>query len=130
MNWLIDELTSSEYSKYQELSWSARLQNPDIGFSAENISSSFHADPELWCHDCEKCVIMREKLMDDRCDGDEDMTWLTDLSDCKIGKLLPGQKLMGDIDTLGWAVLKGYTATKKEDIVTLLKEKKSSEGED
>ena len=70
---------------------------------------TFHADPKLWCDkNCCRCRPVAEKLMAKRCGGEDEMVWRCNKSPHAISKLEAGTHLMGDIDSLGWVVLKGH----------------------
>ena len=57
-----------------------------------------------WCElDCDNCVNVRLSLVDHRCD--HDMVWKHNK---EVDMMLPSEYVMGDLNTLGWAIVKGF----------------------
>ena len=57
--------------------------------------------------------------------GGEDMVWKVDMSYCKFSVLKPGYHVMGDVNILGWVVLK-CTSVDLKDVVDCVSEKKAN----
>ena len=66
------------------------------------------------CFGCDLCDRASSLLKSDRCQGDDDMVWKADISDYKISELKPGDYVMGNIRSLGWAVLKCSGASEED----------------
>ena len=65
---------------------------------------------------------MKYKLTAERCDGDDEMMRKCHKSDSAISKLKDGTRLMVDISTLGWVVLKSSVPSCDKNKLQLLAE--------
>ena len=62
-----------------------------------------------WCNNkCDPCKSFHEILKYQRCNNQDEMVWTTKMSTSQINLLPPGGFIMGDIDYLGWAVIKSF----------------------
>ena len=61
-----------------------------------------------WCQisSCDKCKTVREAFADDS--RFYKNVWRTSRIPEKLENLLPGSYVMGDLNTLGWVVLKAF----------------------
>ena len=69
---------------------------------------TYPALPHLWCNDdCEPCKKIRSTIIDVRCDCEANCRWICPKSIHHINIMNDGAHIMGNLDTLGWAVIKG-----------------------
>ena len=84
---------------------------------------TYPVNPTSWCSGCADCDSMKEKLKEERCNGEKDMVWKSKMSDAAIFAMSPGKCVMGGVDMLGWAVLRAHDPV-LPDVVKLAKEMK------
>ena len=72
-----------------------------------------------WCKmECEECKNVMKDLKEYRCDGNH--VWKYNSED-SVDKMYHGQYIMGDIETLGWVIVRGYNC-EGEDLVGFVKD--------
>ena len=83
------------------------------------ISQTHHAIMQFWCDEsCDVCGDIHKKLKDDFCSGSDDMVWRFPKNTYDLEDLDPGHVVMGDIPTLGWAVIKCFQYSDPKDITS------------
>ena len=70
---------------------------------------SFRTEPHYWCQDCDACKKIRSMLEKERWDCPEYHRWVFPYTNHEIDNMVDGSHVMGNRDTLGWAVIKGHT---------------------
>ena len=90
---------------YRDLQWFSYLW--DKNWMPDTIPLTYVAMDKYVFQDCDKYLEVKKNLMAEMCNGEDNMVWKTGKSDNYISdNVKPGDHVMGDIGTLGWAVLK------------------------
>ena len=84
----------------------AYMSSPNHNFG--DITQNFPATNNNFCQGCEKCFDVESFLKEHRSLGDGHKRWPCPLRPSEISKLEPGAHIMGDLNMLGWAIIKGY----------------------
>ena len=107
-----DRAQFCDFSFQMNTRFFALLKNPHYQFG--EIDQTFPAIPSYWCLGCEKCEAVAAYIGSNKCFDDIHKRWFCPLHERIIRTLVPGTHIMGDLETLGWAIVKGFTVADSE----------------
>ena len=85
-----------------------------IHYHFKNIDSTQPSIHGFWCDGCDICLKIAAVLKEKRGHNDHYGRWTCPISPSIIQSLRPGTHVMGNLETLGWAILKGVTPNPEE----------------